>query len=135
MAKSRRQSNDSLETRLSDLETGVKWQKKTGAVATLGFNNLEIGKTYRLTVSGNYSYSNTADGSAVWTHNGADLIRLSWGMNSGGNEEDGSNSFSASTVFIATANTITAAETGSSWTGEEAILEELPFHTVTSEWT
>lgn len=128
----------------------TKYQKKTlttnitsGNVADLAFNNLEPGKTYRLSVkaSGYLENNNWRDVSLNMAHNGANILRLRGGSASTGNGlpwGDG-----GSVVFTATATTITATFVSANVSGTTyveanatfAILEELPNHEQTTRWS
>lgn len=133
-------------------ESPVKWQKKTlssnqtstGVVSDLTFNNLEIGKTYRiggqLSILGLSSSVNSKE-SRIDIDNGSTRI-----IRTGGNSGDtGTYIFpiALNTVFIASDTTLTVDVTSlvntymSANTTEDSymILEELPLHEQTSQWT
>jgi hypothetical protein len=143
MAKSRRQSNEELETRLNDLETAGRFAKHelasnvSGAssdIASLRFNNLVIGRTYRLSMSMDATCTNNADAQLNAVHNGQTILEVRWVLGAAGTE-DVNPIYGASTTFVATANTLTFDTLFNAVInaiGTFAVLEELPFVTQTS---
>lgn len=106
-------------------------------VAQLGFSNLVIGRTYRITAKCNFQ-SNNDDGAVTITHNGVILMRL---LSGGGTAGVFINTSQGSRIFVATATTLTVETVSfvgmtlrSQATGEETmtILEELPDYEVTT---
>ena len=156
MAKSRRQSNEGLETRLDTLETGfIKYQKKfltasitstnVSNIADLRFNNLEIGKVYKLTGQTQLSATGAGAISNLYAVNGANTL-VRWLYNRGAETGNGAVTFSNGIVFTATATTLqfdySFSVSGSLAGGTEftagvcyMVLEELPSHILTAQWT
>lgn len=156
MAKARRQSNEELEARLIALENSentILYQIKTlstdissaQTIADLTFNNLEIGKTYRVSLQAWVGSLGTPEATAAVaiTHDGTTIGRALHHMG-GASTQNEDNEHSTVVVFEATATTLTFvfSESGSgvcygNGTQSEtfAILEELPQHVPTSQWT
>lgn len=122
--------------------TKTKWQQKylagntssAGILTALTFNNLTIGKTYRVGLHVDFQGTGAK---RIDIYNGAtQLTRLEM---SGGSSE--LNTFT-SKIFVATATTVTfdfavasSQLQGSDLTSTSAILEELPNHELTTQWT
>lgn len=131
----------------------VKWQKKTlaanfaptGIITDLSFNNLEIGKTYRLggqiAVNGDNGSINIKD-SKMTLYNGAtELLELNAASGDTGSYNS---TIGINLVFTATATTVTFDRTvdGISYINSAngstfATIEELPdtSYKVTTDWT
>lgn len=132
-------------TYLSSIFGKTKFQQKFlladnggGALTDLTFNNLEIGKKYKVTMQGMIDGAgSTASGYIRAFHNSAQILEASVANSSiHGN--------SSSRLFVATATTLTftyvsnsAGDIQGNGTDAEtwAILEELPNHEVTTQWT
>lgn len=131
-------------------ESKTKYQKKfltanvttSAAVTDLSFNNLELGKTYRLTarMQGEFT-ANNGTTQLLWTNDGNTVGKVSYFSNE---VITASITLSNSFVFIATSTTLVcnslAAGTyliaGNNTSDETfAMLEELPLHEQTSQWT
>lgn len=123
-------------------ESKTKWQKKIMTTANtpsqMNFSNLELGKTYRLSL---HAYMQV-DGSESAielsaTHNGGYLTRL---QINGGTAADIASEKGTSIIFVATGTTVTfsQASVGGNPTISanitHATLEELPLHEQTSQW-
>ena len=128
--------------------TKTKWQKKTltstintnGAVVSeFAYNNLVIGKSYQLRCHAIFSLppSGFTDASVNFNHNSSSVLSLRANATQTGNTH--AFTFGDSNIFVATATTITASFAnnlgGAIATGSYAILEELPNHEVTTQWT
>ena len=122
----------------------IKWQKKIAQTTSTGilssFNALEIGKTYKIN---GYCYF---DGASVASTQSffAQLVHDSININGAqiamvlGNAADRRNSTGFSEIFTAT-NTVldfnVSSITNPTWLYLNWILEELPVHQVTTDWT
>lgn len=135
----------------------VKYQKKTnsanvsgtGVISDLTFNNLTIGKTYRVSGQIQTSETNTtanAKNIVVEIKNGStNLQSLSSYQNTGAGVTRNESVFPVSRIFVATATTVTTeitTNTNMLLAGENfdenasfVILEELSTHVVTTEFT
>jgi len=114
-----------------------------GAIGELTFNNLEIGKVYR--VGGNFRFDVTAGGLiTVTVLNGAQTV--GFGLHDGdGTATQAGSAWSPNLIFVATATTLTfvaaSADANSPVLGNTTrdetfvTLEELPQHVATSQWT
>lgn len=120
------------------------WQKKTpgvflgtsGAIPQLSFNNLTIGKTYRLYAQTHIYTQSNISASISYSNNGQTIVL---------NEYDPSDAtsarrtFGSSALFIAATKTVVATVSASGGAGIETdswvILEELPDHRSTLKWT
>lgn len=123
-------------------EDPIAWQRKNLSANTttntqsrteMDFNNLEVGRTYRLSLSVGISGSATGVGMR-YVMNGTDLIQTATNSATAVDGRAGN-----SVIFTATAASITAITiTGGSTivaTHTYGILEELPFHAQTSKWS
>jgi len=138
--------------------TKTKWQQKVLAstdflggnassnLTTLTFNNLSVGKTYRLSMLAYLSAYNGAssfsDGNALDAYHNSVLILEARDSRYIGSSIGQSSTIGATTVFTATATTVTFVHSsangnttvtlgGGSW----VLLEELPNHEATTQWT
>lgn len=144
----RRKSNEEIETRLSDLEAQiVKYQKKSGsftnqsgtvAAPSLTFNNLEIGKTYRLSLYGS-AQAGTGDASYIEiNHAGTFTASRFFGISTASTTGLRNLTGGAEVVFVATATTLTFSTNTNNTNDVLSItlmLEELPTHEVTTQWS
>lgn len=142
---------------LNGVTPEVKWQKKaltsnlngTAALNTtitaLGFSGLTVGKTYKLTVSPLYVETATATGANFKlnaNHDGSPIIKFNFFMGSSDNENW---SKGRSVIFEATATTVTIVGSGAvansrlvgaaDGADTYTLLEELPYHTETTDFT
>lgn len=129
-------------------ESKIKWQKKTlgsatsanGVISDFTFNNLVIGNQYRLNGSVKISateFSSNAKRYSATIDNGAtNLVDIEVASS---NVFEYKNTVGIGEVFIATATTVTLTCSVADLTqlsgGAHLILEELPLHEQTSEWT
>jgi hypothetical protein len=128
--------------------TKTKWQRKQNAVQytanqtdipSMRFSNLTIGKTYRLSMQ--ISVINGDSSAQVFAiHNGSAIAAVSNKTTSVNNNDR--SIAGTSTIFMATATTLTFNyvefdPAGQLDAGEDtfAVLEELPNHEVTTDWT
>ena len=114
----------------------------TNATNIFTFNNLTIGKTYRLFTQLHANPTSGGQGFGNINHNGT--LLASCGMSLSGGDQNGATKSSTEAVFTASATTVTvdsvivgtASIIGSGDKGSSyAKLEELPNHVTTSEWT
>jgi hypothetical protein len=132
-------------TRYQKKNLAASLSSSTDPVTDLGFANLTIGRIYRLSITAQIQITGTTStesSSLVANHNGAALLFISFRQDGQSDESNwgGGNS----TVFVATATTITFdfnRASGGNLIGDAtspnatyAILEELPAHEVTSAW-
>jgi hypothetical protein len=127
--------------------TKTKFQEKTllankttvGAIPDLTFSNLTIGKTYRISAQYNISFNGAATDYISITTSGAAVLSLSyfrWDTSGFVSTQR----YSPSYVFVALTSTLTLSLTGNTnsqtlTAGAKAVLEELPNHEETSQWT
>lgn len=131
-------------------EAKTKWQRKVlesnvttdiNPIPSLTFNNLELGKTYRCSLTVNV-YSTVSDTAIIYAvHDGADIEQYAFI----GNGNDGDKS-TLVFIFIATNTSLTFRSasvgagtvfygTGVPWSSTHVVLEELPLHEQTNQWT
>jgi hypothetical protein len=134
--------------KVSDL-TKTKYQIKGGtgtrstsqALTDYTFNNLEIGKTYRVSFNLSTTHPNTAFSSATvdGVHNGATIMTVKSDQSNSGGNIQGETRHSSSKPFVASATTVTFnfTSTGAATCNlaSYAMLEELPNHEITTQWT
>jgi len=135
-----------------DSKLTTYWQKKTlssnitsgtGVSTALSFNNLEIGKKYRLTVQANMDEGGVSDASYVYlnfTNNSIDIVNLALTIPAPPSGAQGVVRAGSSDIFIAGATTVLANyQVNSSGVIYQdktfAILEEVPNHVETTQWT
>lgn len=115
-------------------------------IVEMKWNNLEIGKTYRLTLSGRFVFQGNNSSELRYIHDGNPIIRLESNGTGGTSSGVGVQHLSNSVVFTATEDTITL-QTAGTITANDRIegngtlaetysqLEELPNHETTTKWT
>lgn len=122
----------------------VKWQRKEFVGPTndngikIQFNNLEIGKTYKITGEARIGNSDATKNKVTFNNGSTFLMQIEYDnpANSFGNIEAGN-----SIVFVADDTVLTVnAENFNSIASRTlfsaaAILEELPYHEETTQWT
>lgn len=123
----------------------TRWQKKTlpsqitsnGVISALGFNNLEVGKTYRLITQIHHLCVNNITSRLAYT-NGSSTVLVSEmdpeGVGGVRRTSGGSAIFTAMATTLTATATVSggaAIENGDTW----AILEEVPWHEQTIKWT
>lgn len=122
----------------------------TSDIADLRFSNLEIGKTYRVTAYLNCKFL-TSTGNGVFlivrndTGNPGMKLQVGFAQNTSGTGDEMQGIFGGSTVFVATTTTMTCDAIVASGASMESsatlnnttrvLLEELPGHSVTTQWT
>lgn len=124
--------------------TKTKWQRKelgaqvsiNGAIAALGFSNLEIGKSYRLTTQTHHYVSANINSILDYTNGAQNLIHSEHDPETSATNRG---TLGHCRVFTATATSILATATvvgGSAIEPFEtwALLEELPNHEETTDW-
>jgi hypothetical protein len=121
----------------------TKWQVKTdatvyttsGTIAGLAFNNLTVGNTYRVSLKGILSCNAGADTTVAVEHDVQTVARIF--LDTGGTDFAQAQ-ISDFGVFVATVPTTSLVITcsgSSSITAIAVLLEELPNHQVTTDWT
>ena len=138
--------------------TKTKWQQKVLAstdflggnassnLTTLTFNNLSVGKTYRLSMLAYLSTyngpSSFSDGNALDAYHNSVLILEAKDSRYIGSSIGQSSTIGATTVFTATATTVTFVHRSANGNttvtlddGSWVLLEELPNHEATTQWT
>jgi hypothetical protein len=137
-----------LETSKANVFT-IPWQQKfltanisatTVNIADLRFNNLTVGKTYRVTVQGQMVAGDN-NGYLSANHNGVILCNMQNQPGGAGPEDRFIQTMVA--IFVATATTVTfnftentnvVLEGNGTSTQTWSMLEELPHHAVTTQW-
>jgi hypothetical protein len=124
----------------------IDWQSKTGSISGLGilssitFNNLVVGKTYR--VSGNIWFDGANTVASAWfgdiLNNGVSIFPV--GINLGDNRASGDDRGSHGFIKVFTATGVSLQMNTTAWQGPPSsttidwTLEELPNHKNTSKW-
>jgi hypothetical protein len=138
---------------LNGTTPGIKWQKKeigasvanisSGTLTALGFSGLTIGNTYRITLAIQAFTSTDSEYRFQIVHDSTEIVEVSLG-DAGGSHETAM----ASTIFTATATSTSVTYDGGNSASDVlgttfsggpsttyAIIEELPYHTETTDFT
>jgi hypothetical protein len=127
--------------------TKTKWQTKDllvaqtafGAIPAMSFNNLTIGRSYRLTTHLYATFIGVAVDNITISASGA-VAQTLWSFRWDSSAFTSSQTGDASIVFTALSTTLTLSMGGNTTSqtlqlGSTATLEELPNHEVTTQWT